>query len=180
MTHHDDSGAADLQPVIDMLRARRPEATALELDAVKQWVRKRVAGRPAGRRARSATLMKSRLAILSMLVAGLLTSTTGAGLAIDGFGSNDASVAQYGHQHHGGKPHGGTVLPQGEQQTQQPNGGGAAPTGEQLQPARQVETGASGGQLPFTGYLAIPVLLGGVALLAAGLVLRRRVAADRG
>ena len=123
--------------------------------------------------------MKSRLAILSMLVAGLLTSTTGAGLAIDGFGGNDASVAQYGPGHHGGHHHSGTVLPQGEQQTQQPNGGGAAPTGEQLQPARQVETGASGGQLPFTGYLAIPVLIGGVVLLSTGLILRRRAADDR-
>jgi hypothetical protein len=173
MTHHDDSGAADLQPVIDMLRAHRPEATALELDAVKQRVRKRVAARPAGRRARSANLMKSRLAILSMLVAGLLTSTTGAGLAIDGFGGNDASVAQYGPSHHGGHHHGSTVLPQGQHES------GGAPSGEQLQPARQVETGASGGQLPFTGYLAIPVLLAGVTLLSAGLVLRRRTAAQR-
>jgi hypothetical protein len=41
------------------------------------------------------------------------------------------------------------------------------------QPSRQVEAGG-GGQIPFTGYAAIPTLLIGIALLAMGLVLRRR------
>lgn len=181
MTQFDDSHADDLQPVIDMLRANRPEATALELDAVKQRVRARTAN---GRRARSANLMKSRLAILSMLVVGMLASTTGVGLAIDGLGGRDASVAQYGDNDNGG-PKGGVL---GESRhhdkpangTKNDNGGGGSPSGgNTLQPARQVETGATGGgQLPFTGYLAIPVLIGGVALLSAGLILRRRSARD--
>jgi hypothetical protein len=64
-------------------------------------------------------------------------------------------------------------------------GTGNATSPGALQPTRQVETGAAGtgstggNDLPFTGYLAIPVLLGGVALLASGLVLRRRSAGDR-
>jgi hypothetical protein len=37
--------------------------------------------------------------------------------------------------------------------------------------------GGSGSSLPFTGMLAIPVLLAGVGLLGAGLVLRRRPSA---
>jgi hypothetical protein len=172
-----DSSSEDLQPVIDLLRANRPEATALELDAVKQRVRRRTAGRPVGRRARSATLMKSRLAILSMLVAGMLLSTTGAGLAVTSLGGNDASVAQYGgDKGANGGGGGGTNN----------NGGGdngdvlgASDQGTQVQPARQVETGAGSGQLPFTGFLAIPVLLGGVALLSTGIVLRRRTASER-
>ena len=41
MSNHDDL-QPDLQPVIDQLRANRPEATALELDAIKQRVRARV------------------------------------------------------------------------------------------------------------------------------------------
>jgi hypothetical protein len=181
MTHHDDSHADELQPVVDMLRANRPEATALELDMVKQRVRARTA---TGRRARSATFMKSRLAIISMLVVGMLASTTGVGLAIDGLGGKDASVAQYG-SNNGGKPNGGVL---GEGENNNPgganNGGGGnnsptTPTTTTLQPSRQVEAGASGGQLPFTGYLAIPVLVGGVALLGTGLVLRRRAADDR-
>jgi hypothetical protein len=180
MTHNDDSHADDLQPVVDMLRANRPEATALELDSVKQRVRARAA---TGRRARSATFMKSRLAIIGMLVVGMLASTTGVGLAIDGLGGRDASIAQYGK---GGKPNGGVL---GENENNGPgnnnnggnNGGGNnnTTTPSTLQPARQVEAGASGGQLPFTGYLAIPVLVGGVALLGTGLVLRRRAADDK-
>ena len=44
---------------------------------------------------------------------------------------------------------------------------------EGAQPTRQVE--ASGGdELPFTGFAAVPILLGGIALLAAGLVMRKR------
>jgi hypothetical protein len=186
MTNHDDSHADDFQPVVDLLRAHRPEATALELDAVKRRVRARVAGRHAGRRARSAQPMKSRLAIMSMLVVGMLASTGGVGLAITGLGGGDASVAQYGtptptptdttpnggvlgqHHNHHGSSGGGT------------NNNGGGTNGTTLQPTRQVETGASGGgQLPFTGFLAIPVLLGGVVLLTTGLVLRRRTADDR-
>jgi hypothetical protein len=184
-----DSEAEDLRPVIDLLHARRPEATALELDSVKQRVMRRAAGSPAGRRARSANLMKSRLAILSMLVAGMLMSTTGAGLAVTSFTGNDASVAQYGHDNGGDKPDRGVLG--GDNGTSNgtgngsPSGGtsGGAPsntTTTTLQPTRQVETGAAGsGDLPFTGYLAIPVLLGGAALLGAGVVMRRRSAADR-
>src|SRR5215210_648862 len=94
MSKHDDL-QPDLQPVIDMLEAHRPEATALELDAVKQRVRTRVS-RPARRRTRRAQLMKSRLVILTMLVLGMCFSTAGAGLAITGLsGNNNASVAQY-------------------------------------------------------------------------------------
>ena len=40
--------------------------------------------------------MKSRLAILTTLVLGMLLSTTGAGLAVTGLAASDASVAQYG------------------------------------------------------------------------------------
>src|SRR5215212_10128608 len=134
MSNHDDL-QPDLQPVIDMLEAHRPEATALELDAVKQRVRTRVS-RPAGRRTRRAQLMKSRLVILTMLVLGMCFSTAGAGLAITGLsGSDNASVAQYKT---GG---GGGVL--GEQDTgagnnapaaeNAPSGGGGAP-GSAVQP----------------------------------------------
>jgi hypothetical protein len=184
MINHDDSHADDLQPVVDMLRAHRPEASPLELDAVKQRVRARVAR---GRRARSATFMKSRLAIVGMLVVGMLASTTGAGLAITGFTGNDASVAQYGTQNvtppPSGEVKGGTQEhhPTGPSGTVGGAGGGSPTTAPAettpLQPSRQVETGAGGGgQLPFTGFLAIPVLIVGLVLLTTGLVLRRRAA----
>jgi hypothetical protein len=186
MNHPDDLHADDLQHVVAELRAHRPEATALELDAIKQRVRGRVAQRPAGRRARSASLMKSRLAILTMLVSGMVLSTTGVGLAIDGASShNSASVAQYATPTPTptGTDNGGGVLGEGNSNSPggggpQENSGGGGGGGGGVQPARQVESGAGSGSLPFTGFLAIPVLLGGVFLLSAGLVLRRRSALD--
>src|SRR4051812_22279607 len=148
MTEFDD--------VIRLLRENRPEATPLELDRIKQRARARVA-RPSRRSQR----MKSRLAILSMLVGGLLMSMTGASLAISGASSHgDARVAQYG----------GGVAPQEQTPTPSP-GGGVAPEEQNntpnggtkpanaAQPARQVEAGQSTNQLPFTGFAAIPVLL---------------------
>jgi hypothetical protein len=131
--------------------------------------------------------MKSRLVILTMLVLGMMLSTTGAGLAVSGLTGNNASTAQYGTPTPTGTPTGGgSVL--GEQntggggKTPAANNGGSAPSGGGgggVQPARQVEAGSNGSTLPFTGFAAIPVLLGGIALLSAGLVLRRRAGDQR-
>ena len=175
MSNYDDL-QQDLQPVIDQLRANRPEATALELDAIKQRVRAR-SSQPARRRTtRRAQLMKSRMVILTMLVFGMLLSTAGAGLAVSGLsGQNDAGTAQYGEESPSG---GGDVLGDQDEGTNvapEDNGGGG-----DVQPARQVEAGAdTDSTLPFTGFAAIPVLIGGVALLSAGLALRRRSGDDR-
>ena len=178
MSNYDDLHA-DLQPVIDQLRANRPEATALELDAVKQRVRSRVA-KPARRRTRGNQLMKSRVVVLTMLVLGMLLSTTGAGLAVSGLSGDNASISQYAQPPGGG----GGVL--GDQDSGA--GGDEAPSGDtnpensgpgDVQPSRQVEAGANNNQLPFTGFAAIPVLIGGIALLSAGLVLRRRTGDER-
>jgi hypothetical protein len=122
--------------------------------------------------------MKSRLVILSMLVLGMLLSTTGAGLAVSGVTGN-AAQSQYPDesgqvlgdedQSQGGQD----VLPEQDQVNQAP----AAPP---VQPARQVESGAgNASQLPFTGFAAIPILLGGIALLTVGLVLRRKTGDER-
>jgi hypothetical protein len=184
MSNYDDL-QPDLQPVIDQLRANRPEATALELDAIKQRVRAR-SSQPARRRTtRRAQLMKSRLVILSMLVFGMLLSTAGAGLAVSGLaGQDNASTAQYGTSTPSG---GGNVL--GDEDSgnnvlpEDTSGGGTSPGGgggNAVQPARQVEAGANTtSKLPFTGFAAVPVLLGGIALLSAGLVLRRRTGEQR-
>jgi hypothetical protein len=180
MSNYDDL-QPDLQPVIDQLRAHRPEATALELDAIKQRVRTR-SSQPARRRTtRRAQLMKSRLAILSMLVLGMLLSTTGAGLAVSSLsGHHNASVSQYG----AATPTptgGGNVLGDEDSGTNAP-ASGTSPSGgggNAVQPARQVEAGTNNSSLPFTGFAAVPVLLGGIALLSAGLVLRRRTGEQR-
>jgi len=147
MTEFDD--------VIRLLRENRPEATELELDQIKQRVRRRTAQRPSRRR----QAMKSRLAILSMLALGMIFSTTGAGLAVQGLTQDDAGVAQYGPD---------------EEQTPDEVIGDATGDADAVQPARQVAAESSGDELPFTGFLAVPVLIGGIALLSGGLVLRRQ------
>jgi hypothetical protein len=149
----------DIDDVIRLLRDRRPEATELELDQIKQRILRRAAQPP-----RKAQPMKSRLAILAMLVFGFVFSTAGVGLAIGGLsGSDSAAITQYSTP----TP---TPTPPGKVLGEEENGNGST-TG--LQPERQVENG-SNSQLPFTGFAAIPVLLGGIALLSGGLVLRRR------
>jgi hypothetical protein len=118
--------------------------------------------------------MKSRLAVLSLLVAAMVLGTAGAAFAVGGSGT-DASVAQYPTT----TSTGGNVL--GEQAGGGSGGGQVAGAGTQgaVQPARQVEAGVRSASLPFTGFLAIPVLLIGAALLSVGLLLRRRAADDR-
>ena len=150
MTEFDD--------VIQLLQENRPQATELELDQIKQRVRRR-----ATQPSRRSQDMKSRLAILLMLVLGMVFSTAGAGLAVQGLTSDDASISQYD-------------TPPGDVLGEEDEGDVAGD--EAVQTPRQVETG-SDSELPFTGFLALPVLLGGVALLAAGLVLRRRTHSDR-
>lgn len=231
----------DLQDVAELLRRNRPEATALELDGAYRQVHSRVR--------KGQNSMKSRLAMMAMLVTGLLMSGTGAGLAVTGLSAQDnAAESQYvvtttpppstttrevpcdvngdgivdaaedaNSDAPGCQPGSNDVLPtstngapscdedgngvispseaarsgcgavEGETNAANPadesdTNPGSTPTKPSVdreqgaQPTRQVA--ASGGdQLPFTGFAAIPILVGGMALLAGGLVLRRRTTA---
>ena len=215
----------DLNDVARLLRDNRPEASALELDAVKRQVRSRAA-RPSQK---GSTSMKSRIAMTAMLVSGLLMSGTGAGLAVSGLGqSENASSAQYNVATPTPTPPPTTPVPaptppdendtlptstespdvcdenadgvispaealkngcgdvasetdsQDEPRTESAPNSDTAPNSdsapanreEAAQPARQVAS--SDDELPFTGFAAVPILVGGIALLAGGLVLRRR------
>src|SRR3954471_1424808 len=143
MSHHDDYlHDAELGPVIDRLQAERPTASALELDLIKQRVRHRVARDK--RRSRRTEFMRSRLAILGMLVLGMVLSTGGAGLAVSGFASQtgNASQAEYGSTPPPpATPPAGGVLGEGESGS--PAGGteeNGAPAGTEdntAQPTRQ-------------------------------------------
>ncbi|MDA0171281.1 LPXTG cell wall anchor domain-containing protein [Solirubrobacter taibaiensis] len=198
MTEFDD--------VIRRLEEERPQATSMQLDEIKQRVRRRAVN-PSRKGNQS---MKSRFAILAMLVTGMLFSTAGAGLAISGIQDN-ASVSQYatpvctptptppggvnpaenptgGGGNTGNQCEEGGVLPAEEENNpatetgsddnapaEETEEGGVLPAEEtQTQPERQVAAQAETSQLPMTGFAAIPVLVGGLALLAGGLVLRRR------
>ena len=163
MTEFDD--------VIRLLREGRPQATEVELDQIKQRVRRRAA-----QPSRRSQFMKSRLAIIGMLVTGMVFSTAGAGLAVSGLNSNNASVAQYPTPTPTPTPT-SSVLP--ESVTPTPPTTTKKPTRQTqpataVQPARQVEAATTTSSLPFTGFAAIPVMLGGIVLLTGGLILRRR------
>ena len=86
-------------------------------------------------------------------------STTGAGLAISGSSDQgNAAEAQYQKKDDGNI---GSDDVAGEDQ-------GAA------DPVEQAAVVDDGGSLPFTGFLAIPLIVGGVALLTGGALLRWR------
>ena len=143
------------------LRSERPELSAIQMDAVKGHVRRRVNGGGASP-AFGRSFMKSRLALTLVLALGVMMSGTGATIAITGASDNQsAATAQYGDEE--GTQQGGGDLAGQEQ------GGGNA------QPTEQVAAQGGSGSLPFTGFVAIPLLVGGVALAGTGAVLRRRI-----
>ena len=110
--------------------------------------------------------MKSRLALTVVLVLGLMMTGTGATIAVTGASDDgNAGVAQYNE---------GTQQGGGNNLAGQEQGGGGGGSPETTQPAQQVAAQGGSGSLPFTGFVAIPLLVGGVALAGTGAVLRRR------
>jgi hypothetical protein len=146
----------DLEAIARRLRDDRPRITELSLDRVKQRAMSQASAPKKG------LFMKPRVAVALVLAIGLLTSGTGATLAVISE-SDSAAQVQYPEL----KP----------KETVNPGvlgsepGGGAA-----VQEEQQVATGGS--ELPFTGFLAIPLLVVGVGFLVTGGVLRSRSSGD--
>ena len=213
---------SDLLKVVKMLHDERPEATPLELDRIKLRAKARAAQtRPSYFARQKGTLMRSRAAITSMLVAGMMMTGTGATLATSGSsGSGSASDAEYPKTTQPVTPQ-TTVTPPPAVQTlapppvQQPEQSTlppivfaptpveeapevrgqtevsprpaatprqVAPANEvapaaKVQPARQIV--AAENELPFTGFAALPILIGGLVLLVTGFTLRRQARNDK-
>ncbi len=160
----------DLLPVAEWLREERPSLDGFALDRAKARARAQAAAteRRAVTHGKGAFL-RSRIAITMILALGILMSLSGAGLAVSGLGeSGDASTAQYfndpGDRDDPGDSSTTTLSDPGE--------------GGDVQPAAQEGTGGDDKKLPFTGFAAIPVLIGGLGLLGSGFVLRRRSARE--
>ena len=175
-TGHD---SPELTRIEERLRKERSAATGLELDQLKLRVLSQARGAKPIHRTKG-QLMKSRFALLLMIVAGLMMSSTGATLAISGSsGEGNAAGVQY-RTPADNSPDDSEVL--GDQdsggQDGSPDGGATDPTsgsGTGPQEADQVAVAGDGtDSLPFTGFLAIPLMIGGVALVATGAILRRK------
>ena len=107
--------------------------------------------------------MKPRIAVALVLAIGLLTSGTGATLAVISE-SGSAAEVQYPEL----KP----------KESVNPGVLGSQPgNGAKVQEEQQVATGGS--ELPFTGFLAIPLLVVGVGFLVTGGVLRSRARGEK-
>ncbi len=163
----------DLAGTAELLREARPVLASDDLDAV----RRRVHGRAAARR-------RPNLAVALCLALGLIFSTAGSGLAISGLSSSGSSVsAQYPDSQPPAVAQPPAPVAPSEAPTPGPTPAPAAgeePAAEaapavaaaaQESVVRQVE---ATGDLPFTGFEAIPVLVAGIALLLTGALLRRR------
>ena len=110
--------------------------------------------------------MKPRIAVAFILAMGLLTSGTGATLAVI---SETGSAAEV--QYPDLKP----------EEKINPDVLGKDPGDKAeatVQEEEQVAT-SGGSELPFTGFLAIPLLVVGVLFLVGGGVLRSRASGDR-
>jgi hypothetical protein len=84
MTHSEDERLPpELQDVARTLRAQKPEATALELDRIKRRAMTQ-ASRATGHSPQKGMFMKSRGALLTVLVMGTMLFGTGATLAATG------------------------------------------------------------------------------------------------
>lgn len=123
--------------------------------------------------------MKSRLAMMLVIAAGFMLSTTGAGLAISGSSSSgSAAGTQYtpagveehgGHQNEGQGVKGATTKGGNEPAAVEP-----APAEVEVAPvpAEQQAVVSNGSSLPFTGFVAIPLLIIGVLMVVGGAMLR--------
>jgi hypothetical protein len=197
-----DGIPAEFHDIEETLRANRPETSPLELDRIKlQAIRQATQGRPSFVARQKGAFMKSRLAMMLVIAAGFMLSTTGAGLAISGSSSSgSAAESQYtpagveehsGHHSENQGVKGAATKGGNDCSSNGSNGGGGnsgangsncnepaetepAPAEVEVAPvpAEQQAVVSSGSSLPFTGFVAIPLLIIGVLMVVGGAMLR--------
>ena len=189
----------DDRPELDELATRlqrdRPELSPEAYDRVHDRVVRRV---PARRRTSRASVATALVISLGVLLTG-----GGASLAVSGLASDTTAVrAQYQPTTNGDPPVPVAPTPtnpnpgvgaqgdvdstpttttddgqgaQGEHDASPSLGGEAGENDDQAaQAPQQVQVVSGGDELPFTGFAAIPVVIVGALLIAAGALLRRR------
>lgn len=166
---------ADLLRVAERLHEERPEPSGLVLDRVKLRAQARVkAKRPGSATYDKGALLKSRLAITLILALGIVMSAGGATLAVSGLdGSGEASEVQYSSDPGEDRRSGSSTS---SDDSEVSGSSSESVEASDVEPAAQESAGGESDddELPFTGFAAIPVLIGGLALLSSGFVLRRR------
>ena len=163
LNQHDPTG--ELEGVARRLRESRPEVTGLALDRIKRRAISQASAGTGSWAPKKGLFMKPRIAVALVLAMGLLTSGTGATLAVISE-SGSAAAVQYPDLKPKERVNPGVL-------GSDPGGGGSA-----VQEEQQVASGG-GSELPFTGFLAIPLLVVGVVFLVAGGVLRSRASGDK-
>jgi len=159
---HDPMGEFD--GVARRLRESRPEVTGLALDRIKRRAISQASAGTGSWAPKKGLFMKPRIAVALVLAMGLLTSGTGATLAVISE-SGSAAQVQYPDLKPKDRIDPGVL-------GSDPGDGGSVQEEEQV-------ASSGGSELPFTGFLAIPLLVAGVGFLVVGGVLRSRVGGDK-
>lgn len=162
-----DNSAADpeLEAIAERLRAERPRPTGLQLDRAMASAWDRAHGGRTGHTTRKGAQVKFRLAVTFVLALGMFFTGAGAALGVVEVAQNTALEKAY--------PNEDPKDPRDPKRSTLRSSSSSDPG----DPRSSDQQSAAGDpeELAFTGFLAVPVLVGGVALLGGGLAMRRRL-----